>query len=77
VKSVRHEGTNASDGVVVAWYDAIMDTQALTIRVPEDLYEQLRRAAFEARVPMNSLVTEGIELKLAELKAAAGTEGRP
>jgi triphosphoribosyl-dephospho-CoA synthetase len=59
---------------MVAWYAAIMGPQAMTIRMPEDLYEQLRRAAFEARVPMNTLINEGIELKLAELKAAAAKE---
>jgi triphosphoribosyl-dephospho-CoA synthetase len=53
-----------------------METQAMTIRMPEALYEQLRRAAFEARVPMNTLINEGIELKLAELKAAAGEDRR-
>jgi hypothetical protein len=60
----------------VSWYDAIMETQALTIRMPEDLYEKLRRAAFDARVPMNALINEGIELRLAELKAATGTENQ-
>jgi predicted HicB family RNase H-like nuclease len=52
----------------------MMESQAMTIRVPGDLYEQLRRAAFEARVPMNALINEGIELRLAELKAAAASE---
>jgi hypothetical protein len=47
----------------------------MTIRMPEDLYEQLRRAAFEARVPMNSLVTDGIEMKLAALKAKIAEGG--
>lgn len=47
----------------------------MSVRIPEDLYEQLRVAAFERRVPMNTLVSEGIELRLAELKAAA-TEGQ-
>jgi hypothetical protein len=47
-----------------------METQAMTIRLPGELYEQLRRAAFEARVPMNALIVEGVELRLAELKAA-------
>ena len=56
---------------MVAWYDATVDTQAMTIRLPEDLYEQLRRAAFETRTPMNTLIAEGVELRLAALKAAA------
>jgi predicted HicB family RNase H-like nuclease len=61
--------------MTVAWYDEIMDTQAMSVRMPRDLYEQLRLAAFAARVPMNALVTEGIALRLAELAAAdAGKE---
>jgi hypothetical protein len=53
-----------------------METQAMSVRFPKDLYEELRRAAFERRTPMNTLVIEGTELRLAELKAAA-TEGQP
>lgn len=48
----------------------------MSVRIPEDLYEQLRLAAFEQRVPMNSLVSEGIVLKLAALKAAADGRDR-
>jgi hypothetical protein len=47
----------------------------MSIRVTEDVRERLRRAAFEHRVHMNTLVSEGIELRLAELKAVAKEEG--
>lgn len=48
----------------------------MSVRIPEDLYEQLRLAAFEARVPMNTLIAEGVKLKLAALKAAADGRDR-
>lgn len=35
-----------------------MDTQPLTIRLPEDVYEPLRREAFDTRTSMNAIVTE-------------------
>jgi predicted HicB family RNase H-like nuclease len=38
--------------------------QTLTIRLPEDLYEQLRRAAFDQHVSMNALVIEAIRERL-------------
>jgi hypothetical protein len=41
-----------------------METQPMTIRMPQDQYERLRRAAFDARAPMNTLITEGIDLRL-------------
>jgi predicted HicB family RNase H-like nuclease len=53
-----------------------MDLQAMSVRMPPDLHEQLRLAAFEHRISMNTLACEGIELRLAELKAAA-TEDQP
>lgn len=38
--------------------------QALTIRLPPDLYEKLRRAAFEQHVSMNALIVEAIRKAL-------------
>jgi len=43
-----------------------MNQQALTVRLPEDTYERLRRAAFERGVPMNNLLTEAAEATLDE-----------
>jgi hypothetical protein len=65
---------NSYAGIKVAWYVAAMDTHAMSVRLPKDQYERLRRAAFEHRVHMNTLVSEGIELRLAELKAVAKEE---
>jgi predicted DNA-binding protein len=48
-----------------------METQALSFRLPVALYERLRRAAFDMRVPMNTIVTEAIEGHLNELERAA------
>jgi hypothetical protein len=33
---------------------------AMTIRLDTGLYERLRRAAFEPRIPMNTIVAEGM-----------------
>lgn len=35
-----------------------METQALTIRLPMDVYEQLRREAFEKRTSQVAIITE-------------------
>lgn len=40
------------------------ETQALTIRLPADLYEKLRRAAFDQRTSMNALIIEAVHAKL-------------
>jgi predicted DNA-binding protein len=40
------------------------DVQALTIRLPAPLHERLRRAAFDARVPMSQIVITAIEKEL-------------
>ena len=32
------------------------DTQAITIRLPRDIYENLRRESFETREPMNTVI---------------------
>jgi predicted DNA-binding protein len=45
-----------------------MDTQALSFRLPKALYERLRRVAFELRMPMNTIVIEGVERRVAELE---------
>ncbi len=42
----------------------------MTIRISGDLYERLRRQAFENRVPQSVIVREGIEQRVAELEAA-------
>jgi predicted HicB family RNase H-like nuclease len=36
------------------------DTQALTVRLPEDLYDQLRKAAFDQHTSMNALIIAAI-----------------
>lgn len=36
------------------------DAQVFTIRLPRDLYEHLRKAAFDQRTSMNALIIEAI-----------------
>jgi predicted transcriptional regulator len=36
------------------------DTQAMSIRLPRDLHEWLRRQAFETRTAMNAIVAEAL-----------------
>jgi predicted HicB family RNase H-like nuclease len=36
------------------------DAQALTIRLPADVYEKLRRAAFDQRTSMNALIIAAV-----------------
>lgn len=36
------------------------DTQAITVRLPVDLYEKLRKAAFDQRTSMSALIIEAI-----------------
>jgi predicted HicB family RNase H-like nuclease len=36
------------------------DTIQLTIRLPQDVYDQLRKAAFDQRVSMNALIIAAI-----------------
>ena len=36
------------------------DIQAITIRLPRDLHELLRRSAFDKRTSMNALIIEAI-----------------
>ena len=51
-----------------------MDQQAITFRLPKNLYEQLRRTAFERRTSMNEIVVEGIELRLAQRNLTAAEQ---
>lgn len=41
------------------------ETQAITIRLPKDLYEQLRLAAFEDRTTQNAIITDALAERLA------------
>ena len=34
--------------------------QAITIRLPEDVYEDLRREAFDGRTSMNAIIVEAL-----------------
>ena len=38
--------------------------QVLTVRLPDDLYHKLRRAAFDLKTSMNALVVEAVQAKL-------------
>ena len=38
--------------------------QALTVRLPPDLYEKLRRAAFDQHTSMNALIIEALRKAL-------------
>lgn len=40
------------------------DTQVLTVRLPEGLYDKLRKAAFDQHTSMNALVIEAIREQL-------------
>jgi len=42
----------------------MVTTQAITVRLPIDLYERLRREAYETRQPMNTIITEGLSLQM-------------
>ena len=44
----------------------MVDTQAMTIRLPKDLYDKLRRESFESGASMNQIVTGGVSLALKE-----------
>lgn len=47
------------------------ETQALTMRLPKDLYEQLRREAFDERTSQNAIVVEALTAHFAR-RAARG-----
>jgi len=38
----------------------MVDTQAMTLRLPADIYEQLRRIAFDRKTSMNALITGAV-----------------
>lgn len=44
------------------------ETVAMTLRLPPDIYERLRQAAFDGRTSMNAIVVRATE---AELEAIA------
>jgi hypothetical protein len=48
------------------------ETQPITFRLPADLYEWLRREAFETREPMNTIAVEA----LAAERGRRGGSGR-
>lgn len=39
------------------------ETHAITIRLPEDMYEDLRRQAFDRRTSINALIVEAVRAK--------------
>ena len=39
------------------------ETHAITIRLPEDVYEDLRRQAYEQRTSINALIVEAVRAK--------------
>jgi predicted HicB family RNase H-like nuclease len=45
--------------------DAEPLTHAITIRLPEDLYEELRRRAYEERTSINALIVAAVRSKKA------------
>jgi hypothetical protein len=48
----------------------MVDTQAITVRLPRDLYEKLRGEAYETRLSMNDLVIMGLGIVLKEDSSA-------
>lgn len=38
-----------------------METQAITVRLPVELYERLRREAFDKRTSQVAIITEALE----------------
>lgn len=53
------------------YHFGVDDAHAMTVRFPERTYERLRAAAFERRVPMNTIITEEVERGLDEIEAGA------
>jgi predicted transcriptional regulator len=49
-----------------------MDQQAITVRLPKDLYERLRLAAFEDRTSQVAIITEAVTEKLDRRDAGKG-----
>jgi predicted HicB family RNase H-like nuclease len=48
------------------------EIRALTVRIPADLHDWVRRAAFDTRRPINSVITQALE----ELRAASDPAAR-
>ncbi len=46
-------------------------TKSMTIRLPFELYDELRLVAFSSRRHMSEIVIDSIKLKLADLKQKA------
>jgi hypothetical protein len=47
-----------------------MDTQALTVRLPRDLHERLRREAFEKRTSQAAIIVEELTGRYEQLDNA-------
>lgn len=59
-------------------HDPAIATQAFPARLPKDLYERLRRTAFEQRVSMNVIVVAAVERILGDHDAITLlSEARP
>ena len=41
------------------------EVQAITIRLPKDMYEDLRRQAFDGRTSINALIVEAVRARQA------------
>ena len=37
--------------------------ERMTVRIPQDTYEEIRREAFDRRIPINRIVIERLEAK--------------
>ena len=40
----------------------------MTIRIPEDVYQALRRQAFDRQLPMTTVITEALQAHLKDTK---------
>jgi hypothetical protein len=48
-----------------------VDTQAITVRLPVELYERVRREAFEARASQADIIREALSERYRRMDAAA------
>lgn len=48
-----------------------METQAITVRLPVELYERLRREAFEERTSQAAIITETLTERYERIDKAA------
>lgn len=46
---------------LVRWYRGRMETHQMTIRIPLDVYQALRREAFDRQLPMTTVITEALQ----------------